>query len=117
MLDKKQTAALRKEMRYDKFKVWRAAYEAMNPYVPRYSWHKGHERPNTMRSEAVEELLRDGPQSWIKLSKECTNDYILDAIYREHPQVVTFTTLERLEDTKQWTNICSLDHKYAWAVV
>lgn len=115
-LDVKKANAVRKTYRYADFTAWRKAYESVHPYVQESRWRPANWRFNNMTIEQVIAALQQGPEAWIELSQKCDDKYIMECIYRQHPEVVKKIEKTHFASINDWTNAYRLDQKYSWAV-
>lgn len=120
-LDKTKSRELRGRYKYADFTAWRKAYETMggSDVVPDYGWmsrRNPNYRPDAMRRDEVLQRLINGGDDWRELAASCTNEYVLDTIYRNHREVVQQKTGKRFATFAEFTNWRKLDLKYGWSM-
>jgi hypothetical protein len=119
-LDKKRSKVVRTESGYEDFVTWRVAYKNMGAdknhdtngwRASRYpDW-----RHDTLSTDEVVDLLKERGDAWRDLAAQCTNTYILSAVYRKHPSVVTTDTVNVFNSFSEFENWRRLDAKYSWS--
>lgn len=119
-LDRVQSKEVRVKYGINDFMAWRKAYESMCPERPKHpdwrSWRGPGWRPDHLSTNDVQELLTQRGDGWIELEFECTDQHILDCIYRKHPEIVRTEERDTFENLAEYDNWLKLDRKYGWAI-
>lgn len=119
-LDRTKSKAVRARYGIDDFVAWRKAFDAMCPDRPKHpdwrSWRGPGWRPDTLSWREVTHALKERGDQWIDLEMLCTNQHIIDCIYRQHPEIVRVEERDVFENMVDYDNWLKLDSKYRWAV-
>jgi hypothetical protein len=114
----KVTKQLRMQYGYDDFLAWRKMF-IFNKGEPDYGWKSRDNpayRPNDMHGAAILRALSEKGEEWGKLATKCSADFVLQFIYRQHPECVAVAERGPFLDVRDHMNWKTLDRKYGWAL-
>lgn len=109
-LNVKRANALRKRIGFDKFAVWRAAFETLGTIQPILKWQR-----NNMSCDEIVEALAAGTEGWKKLATYMDNAAILQGIYQHHTaeviDLIEWDAFASPTEFRSWRALCN---KYHW---
>ena len=86
---------------------------------PDFGWstrkHGPNYRPNAMAADWIIEAVQDRSK-WVELSRTTTNDFILQTIYRHHPECVQVGEISCFKNYRAYESWKALDRKYGYLV-
>lgn len=119
-LDRKRSKGVRDKYNVDEFRAWRKAYQSMCPeariHPERRGWYPENWRPDRLGAADIINMLMDRGDAWIDLAMECSDQHIIDCIYKCHPEIVRTEERATFENMAEYDNWLKLDSKYGWAI-
>lgn len=112
------TKQLREQYQYKKYQNW-SKMTTLLVGQPDYGWESRRNpshRPNSLSKAKATELLQLGVEAWDELRIKCSDDYVLQSIYRMHPECIATRERQPFESITDFSSWKALDARYGWAL-